>query len=164
MKKVLLFSLMILGSVVVLAQQKDFPPDGYIMRILDNRNIAYDVLTGSDNEFRIYTDLGNGRKQVGFIDSRLHTFSDYAFRDVLSLVLVTEDMPSRSTLLEILEANEKLEMGFFEMFHNGESYVVRYKCRIAANLSPDKLMDVFYYGITVSDELEKNLARGEDIE
>lgn len=164
MKKILLAIPLVFGSLLASAQAPVFPPDGYIRQILEDRNIKYEVLSGSDNEFRIATDLGNGRSQTGFIDSRVHTFSGYEFRDVLSLVLVSDEMPSRSTLYEILEANEKLEMGFFEMFHNGMSYVVRYKCRVAANLSPGKLLDVFYYGITVADELEKIVARGEDEE
>lgn len=164
MKKLIIAVLLSLIGWAACAQDQIFPVDEGVRQMLEDRGLRYMLMSESENEFRIVVDLKNGRHQAGFIDSRLRDFMGYPFRDVMSLVLVVPDMPSQRMLYHILEVNERLEMGAFEMFHNGTNYVVRYKCRVAANLSPSKLMDVFYYAVTVSDELERYLTDGADVE
>lgn len=166
MKSILCSALLLISALGASAQDQEpyIEPDAWVQDILERRNMQYAVMNSNESEFRIETELGNGRAQGGFIDSKVSSYQGIALRDILSLVLVTEEMPSQDMMYKILEVNEQLEMGFFEMFHNGASYVVRYKCRVPAYLNERDLIDIYYYGITVSDELEKLITDGGDIE
>lgn len=173
MKKFLISMFMLCSALVAMAQDGDphdeetkspYKVDTEIEEMLIRRNMNYSVMSSSENEFRIETNLGNGRSQGGFIDSRVRKINGDYYRDIMALVLVTTEMPSAETLFHILEVNEKLEQGFFEMFHNGTDYVVRYKNRVHADLKERTLIDAYFYGITVSDQLEKEITDGGDIE
>ncbi len=173
MKKLLISIFMLCSTLAAMAQDGDlheaetkspYKVDKEIEEILIRRNMNYAVMSSNENEFRIETNLGNGRSQGGFIDSRVRKINGDYYRDILALVLVTNEMPSAETLSHILAVNEKLEQGFFEMFHNGTDFVVRYKNRVLADLDEHSLIDAFYYGITVSDQLEKEITDGGDIE
>lgn len=175
MKKLLISFFMLCSTLIVMAQDENdhhhdegtkspYKVDKEIEEMLIRRNMNYAVMSNSENEFRIDTDLGNGRNQAGFIDSRVRKINGDYYRDIMALVLVTNEMPSAEILFHILEVNEKLEQGFFEMFHNGTDYVVRYKNRVIADLNENSLIDAYYYGITVSDQLEKEITNGGDIE
>lgn len=166
MKSILCSAFLIMSTLGVCAQDQEqyIEPDAWVQDILDRRNMEYAVMNSNESEFRIETELGNGRAQGGFIDSKIGSYHGIKLRDILSLVLVAEEMPSQDIMYKILEVNEQLKMGFFEMFHNGTSYVVRYKCRVPAYLNERDLIDIYYYGITVSDELEKIITEGQDVE
>ncbi|MBX9448854.1 MAG: hypothetical protein KL787_03700 [Taibaiella sp.] len=166
MKSILCSALLVISALGASAQDQEpyIEPDAWVQDILERRNMQYAVMNSNESEFRIETELGNGRAQGGFIDSKISAYQGIELRDILSLVLVTEEMPAQDMMYKILEVNEQLKMGFFEMFHNGASYVVRYKCRVPAYLNERDLIDIYYYGITVSDELEKLITGGEDIE
>ena len=167
MKSILCSALLMISALGASAQDQEpyyTDPDAWVQEILERRNMQYAVMNSNESEFRIETELGNGRAQGGFIDSKISSYHGIELRDILSLVLVVEEMPPQDILYKILEVNEQLQMGFFEIFHNGTSYVVRYKCRVPAYLNARDLIDIYYYGITVSDELEKLITDGGDIE
>lgn len=164
MRTLLLCAWCLISAFSITAQEKFIEPDTWVSDILDRKNLDYQLIESNESEFRIETNLGNGRSQGGFIDSKLSKFNGIELRDILSLVLVSETMPTRDQMYMILASNEQLKMGYFEMFHNGNDYVVRYKCRVPAYLNPDDLIDIYYYGITVADELEGLITEGKDVE
>lgn len=163
MKKILLLSLAICSLAPMLQAQSH--EDERVQYYLEKRGYEYTKIDENEGELRIFMDLGNGRTQSGYIDTKDGYFPNgAAYREVVSLVYVNEIRPNEHELFQILQYNAKLERGAFEINENEGNYVIRYMYRIASDFTEREIMDAFYYAITVADQLESVLTPGEDEE
>ena len=163
MKKILTSLTFALLTQLTFGQLSTSVGDPRVRKLLSELEYEFMVVTSNENEFRVSFDLGNGRTQAGFIDSRTSFYGNFEIREISSLVYVGHTLPAQNTLYYILKRNSELKIGAYEMIFNGTDYVIRFNAKVSADLDSEGLNTILTLVLMTADELEKELTN-KDIE
>jgi len=141
------------GSTMIGSTKQSDPRVG---RVLDELEYGYEI--DKDGDFKLQFDLGEGRSQVGFINSNTQSFGDIEIREVYSVGCIVGGPPDAQLLSSLLQHNGVVKLGAWRIseLQNGDVAII-FAAHIAADTDARTLGAIIELVLKTADEFEKNV-------
>jgi len=131
-------------------------PDSRVAKILSEAKLNYTV--DSDGDFKLYTQLNNGRLQTVWIISETQTVGSIEVRQVWSLGYASDTPPPEPILHELLEQNSRVKLGAWQIRKMSGKYVAVFAVQVGANIDKTNLLQILSAVASTADDFEKSLS------
>lgn len=131
-------------------------PDSRVERILTEAKLNYTV--DSDGDFKLYTQLKDGRLQTVWIISETQLVGSLEVRQVWSLGYASDSPLPEPILRELLEQNARVKLGAWQIRKMSGKYVAVFAVQVGANIDKTNLLQILSAVASTADDLEKSLS------
>ena len=127
--------------------------DQRVRKILDAERIKYEI--DSDGDYKVIFDLGNGRTQLGIINSNTESFAGVEVRDVWSVGLVGDGQLNAAVANALLAKNAQYKVGAWQIVQRKGKILAIFRVSLSADATTQELMSVLQQVLLQADEVEK---------
>lgn len=131
--------------------------DPRVRRLLDELGCRYEI--DGDGDFKLTLNLGDGRSQLGFINSNTTSFSGLEIREIYSLGYILDSEPSEKIANFLLRDNGQVKMGAWRIsggVEGGRCGLI-FAAHIGADCDAQTLSTVLEFVFRKADRFEKDI-------
>ena len=133
--------------------------DARVERILKQLKYHYEIT--SDGDFKVPTDLDDGRTQIVYVNSSTSTFGDLEVREVWALAMKARGALAAPIANRLLKDNKKFG-GWRAINTDTGDTLVYFSAQVSADCDAQTLDSVMDLVLSVADKLEKEMT-GKDV-
>jgi hypothetical protein len=122
--------------------------------------IRYEI--DPDGDFKLLFDVGDGRSQVAFVNSRTERFGTLEIREIWSIAHVCEGPLDPELADRLLERNRQVKFGAWGVERRGDRRHVVFTVHLSANADADALTQTLQLVLSLADQLERELTGARD--
>ena len=138
---------------------EDCPPDPRVTAALDELDIRYQYLPGSQ-QFEANYSLDSGRSQTVYIASQTHWFMGVELRQIFSTALISEGLFEPRTANLLLRENFDLIHGSWSVLHDPDEneHFANFSLTAFASLHAVQLLPLIECVAKTADDMEHRLS------